>query len=74
MYIDLTNDKCPITFVKTKIALEKLKIGQKLTVHIKTKEAIKNITSSLSELGYFIEKKDYLGKDTYSILIATIKK
>ena len=23
--LDITNDKCPITFVKTKIALEKLK-------------------------------------------------
>ena len=26
--LDITNDKCPITFVKTKIALEKLKSNQ----------------------------------------------
>ena len=35
--LDITNDKCPITFVKTKIALEKLKSNQYLNVHIKNK-------------------------------------
>ena len=33
--LDITNDKCPITFVKTKIALEKLKPNQYLNIHIK---------------------------------------
>ena len=33
-FLDLTNDKCPITFIKTKIALEKLKLHEKLTVRI----------------------------------------
>ena len=33
--LDIIEDKCPITFVKTKIALEKLKPNQSLIVHIK---------------------------------------
>ena len=27
MFIDITKDKCPITFVKTKIAIEKLQLA-----------------------------------------------
>ena len=36
IFLDITSDKCPITFVKTKIALEKLKSNQYLNIHIKT--------------------------------------
>ncbi len=74
MYIDIIQDKCPITFVKTKIALEKLKDGEKLTVHLKKGEALENMPNSLSELGYFIEQTNYLGKNIYSIIISKAKK
>ncbi len=73
MYIDITKDKCPITFVKTKIALEKLSYGEKLTVHIKKGDALNNMPSSLVELGYLIELKTYLGDDIYSLVISQIK-
>ena len=73
MYIDIIQDKCPITFVKTKIALEKLKDGEKLTVHLKKGEALENMSSSLCELGYFIEQTEYLGKSIYSIIISKAK-
>ena len=73
MYIDIIRDKFPITFVKTKIALEKLKDGEKLTVHLKEGEARENMPSSLCELGYFIEQTEYLGKSIYSIIISKAK-
>ena len=44
-----TNDKCPITFVKTKIALEKLKSNLS-KVYIKEGEALEGLPSSLKEL------------------------
>ena len=70
MYIDITKDKCPITFVKTKIALEKLGSDEKLTVHIKRGDELNNIASSLEELGFTIESKTYLGKNIYSLVIS----
>ena len=70
MYINIIKDKCPITFVKTKIALEKLRKGEKLTVHLKKGDALENMPSSLSELGYFIEQQTYLGENIYSIVIS----
>ena len=57
IYLDITYDKCPITFVKTKIALEKLKKGQTLVVKIKSGEALEGLPSSLNELGYTISNK-----------------
>ena len=70
MYIDITEYKCPITFVKTKIALEKLDSGEKLTVHLKKGEALNNMPESLTQLGYVIEQTTYLGEDIYSIIIS----
>ena len=58
MFLDLTNDKCPITFVKTKIALEKLKKSELLTVRINSGEELDSMPNSLEEIGYkIIEKK-----------------
>ena len=55
--LNITSDQCPITFVKTKIALENLKKNQYLVVEIKNEEAIKGMPESLKELGYTITKK-----------------
>lgn len=68
--LDITNDKCPITFVKTKIALEQLKPHQYLIVHIKKGEALDGLPSSLKELGYDISSKIKINDDTFSLKIS----
>ena len=68
--LDITNDKCPITFVKTKIALEKLKSNQYLNVHIKKGEALDGLPSSLKELGYQIDNKIKINNDVFSLEIS----
>ena len=68
--LDITNDKCPITFVKTKIALEKLKSNQYLNVHIKKGEALNGLPSSLKELGYQIDNKIKINNDVFSLDIS----
>ena len=72
IFLDIVNDKCPITFVKTKIALEKLKKNQSLIVHIKKGEALDGLPSSLKELGYKISKKKMLSEDIFCIEINPI--
>tara|TARA_A100001015_G_C14911594_1_gene680726 strand:+ start:624 stop:848 length:225 start_codon:yes stop_codon:yes gene_type:complete len=74
MYIDITKYKCPITFVRTKIALEKLESGEKLTVRVKKGDALNNMPESLTQLGYVIEQTTYLGNNTYSIIIGEASK
>ncbi len=68
--LDLTNDKCPITFVKTKIALEKLETDQYLNIYIKKGEALDGLPSSLKELGYVINNKVKLNDNVFSLDIS----
>ena len=70
IFLDITNDKCPITFVKTKIALEKLKSNQFLNVYIKKGEALDGLPSSLKELGYKINSKIKIDDDVFSLEIS----
>ena len=51
MFLDLTKYKCPITFIKAKIALEKLNKDQFLTVKINEGEDLDNMPESLKEIG-----------------------
>ena len=67
--LNITNDQCPITFVKTKIALENLKKNQYLVVEIKNKEAINGMPESLKELGYTISKKKAISDEIFSLEI-----
>lgn len=49
--IDLTGDICPITFAKTKIALEEMTIGQVLAVRLDYEPAIRNVPRSAEMYG-----------------------
>ena len=74
MFLDITMDSCPITFVKTKIALEKLKIGQSLEVHITAGEALEGLPNSLKELGFTITKKKQITNSSFSLNIIHLNK
>jgi len=68
--IDITSDTCPMTFVKTKLKIEKLASGQILEVILNDGEPLKNVPLSAEELGHKILSKSPLsdGK-TYKLLI-----
>ena len=51
-FIDITSDFCPITFVKTKLMIEKMGIGDRLEVRLKGDEPLKNVSRSVVELGH----------------------
>jgi len=50
--IDITGDVCPITFVKTKLALEKLAPGAVLAVDLKGQEPLDNVPRSSRDAGH----------------------
>lgn len=41
--VDITDVVCPITFVKVKVALEELDVGQILRVHMNDGEPVQNV-------------------------------
>ena len=54
LFIDITSELCPLTFVKTKLALETLKDGEILEVRLKGKEPLENVSLSAKEHGHTI--------------------
>jgi TusA-related sulfurtransferase len=50
--VDITNVVCPVTFVKTKVALEELEDGQTLEVRLNAGEPIQNVPRSLKDEGH----------------------
>lgn len=49
--LDITTLTCPMTFVKTKLKLEELSIGDHLTIRLRDGEAAVNVPRSLSDHG-----------------------
>ena len=69
MFLDLTKYKCPITFVKAKLALEKLKKNEALKIKINEGEELDNMPESLKEIGFKIVKKIKIKKNIAEIII-----
>jgi len=70
--IDITDVTCPVTFVKTKVALEELDEGQILQVHIADGEPVQNVPRSVKEEGHEILKLDDNGDGTFELYIRKV--
>lgn len=53
-FIDITTDVCPLTFVKTKLLLEKMPIGATATVRLKGAQPLDNVPRSVVAHGHEI--------------------
>lgn len=54
-FLDITKDVCPITFVRTKLLLEKIGPNKTVQVRLKGAEPLKNVPQSVRELGHTVE-------------------
>ena len=70
--IDITDVKCPITFVKTKVALEELDEGQILQVHLNDGEPVQNVPRSIKEEGHEVLELSENGDGTYELFIRKV--
>ncbi len=70
--IDITDVTCPITFVKTKVALEELDEGQVLQVHLNGGEPAENVPRSIKEEGHEILQFDDNGDGTFELFIKKV--
>lgn len=51
-YLDITADVCPITFVKTKLLVERMQSGEIAEVRLAAGEPLENVPRSLEEEGH----------------------
>ena len=50
--IDITGDVCPMTFVRTRLALDRMAPGETLLVILKGEEPLKNVPRTATEQGH----------------------
>lgn len=53
-YLDITAEICPLTFVRTKLTIEKMKPGEVLEVRLQGAEPLRNVPRSVTELGHMV--------------------
>ena len=67
--LDITREHCPMTFVKTKLELEKLERGDVLEVLLSEGEPLENVPKSSTEQGYEVLGIEHLEGTTYRVRI-----
>lgn len=70
--IDITDVKCPTTFVKAKVALEELEDGQILSVRLNDGEPVQNVPRSIKEEGHEILKLTDNQDGTFTLIVKKV--
>jgi TusA-related sulfurtransferase len=52
--IDITAETCPMTFVRTRLALDRLAPGQTLLVRLRGEEPLRNVPRTAAEQGHTV--------------------
>lgn len=52
VFLDITHLVCPMTFVRTKLAIERMTAGQVLEVRLNEGEPLINVPRSVEEMGH----------------------
>ena len=70
--VDITDVVCPVTFVKAKVAMEELEIGQILAVRMNDGEPVQNVPRSFKDEGQQIHKLINNEDGTYDLILKKI--
>ena len=70
--VDVTDVKCPTTFVKAKVAIEELDEGQFLAIRLNDGEPVQNVPRSLKEEGHEILKLDDNQDGTFTLIVKKV--
>jgi TusA-related sulfurtransferase len=53
-FLDITGDRCPMTFVKAKLLIERMASGDTAELRLRRGEPLDNVPRSVRELGHEI--------------------
>ncbi len=67
--IDIKGQICPYTFVRSKLAIEKMKIGEVLEIIVDHKPAIENVPKSMENEGQKVLKIEQLNPTDWRIVV-----
>jgi TusA-related sulfurtransferase len=69
--LDITQDKCPLTFIKTAHHLSKMEAGEILEILISDGEPLESVPKELEEYGHEVLNIEKISETQYKI---TVKK
>ncbi|MBL6927843.1 MAG: sulfurtransferase TusA family protein [Rhodospirillales bacterium] len=64
IHLDITDQICPLTFVRTKLVIEKMVPGQIVEVRLKGAEPLENVPRSVKEFGHTVLSLEAEGPGT----------
>lgn len=67
--LDITSEHCPMTFVKTKIALARLQPGDTLEVLLSEGEPLQNVPRAATDQGYEVLSIVHVSGTTHKVTI-----
>ena len=67
--LDITTLTCPMTFVKAKLKLEELALGDHLTIRLRDGEAAVNVPRSLADHGQRVLARRATGDGCLEVLV-----
>ena len=70
--VDITDVVCPVTFVKTKVALDELDEGQILAVRMNDGEPVQNVPRSVKEEGHKVLRLIKNDDGTYTLIVLKV--
>lgn len=53
-FLDITHDVCPMTFVRTKLLMEKMQPGETAEIRLQGEEPLTNVPRSIREMGHAV--------------------
>jgi TusA-related sulfurtransferase len=72
-FIDISDEICPMTFVKTKLLIERMALGETARVRLQGKEPLDNVPRSIKDYGHTIisleREEHHAGADGIHVLI-----
>jgi TusA-related sulfurtransferase len=62
--LDITGETCPMTFVRTRLALDRMQTGEILRIALKGEEPRRNVPRTAAEQGHAVLRQEELAGGT----------
>lgn len=72
-FVDITDKVCPLTFVKAKVTLDELDVGQILAVKMNDGEPVQNVPRSMKDDGQQVLKLQKNDDGTYTMYVKKLE-
>ncbi|MCR4742337.1 MAG: sulfurtransferase TusA family protein [Treponema sp.] len=72
-FVDITDKVCPLTFVKAKVTLDELDVGQILAVRMNDGEPVQNVPRSMKDDGQQVLKLQKNDDETYTMYVKKLE-